>query len=47
MKARGINRIVDTIGPDGQAHEKYKKYYNVYEELYSLVEPIFDKLTKM
>ncbi|TZE81506.1 xylulokinase [Calorimonas adulescens] len=46
-KAREINSAVEYITPDEAAHEKYKKYYNVYEELYSLVEPIFNKLTKM
>ncbi|MDI6602055.1 MAG: FGGY-family carbohydrate kinase [Thermoanaerobacteraceae bacterium] len=46
-KAREINSAVEYITPDEAAHEKYKKYYEVYEELYRSVEPLFNKLTKM
>lgn len=42
--ARELNKVVKEFIPVMENNEKYMKYYEIYNELYTSVEPLFEKL---
>ncbi len=45
-EAKNFTDISDTIYPDKKAHEKYKKYFNIYKKLYLRLKDVFVELNE-